>query len=94
MANFKLEEETANVTMDLAEKLEAFCKSGMQSFPQKVQEFSQELVRKYSIPEISYSPPENALKHGFDFCDGCQKYTQQSLINGNWKCNRCERLCN
>lgn len=91
---FKMEEKTANVTIDLAEKIESFCKSISHHNPDRIQEFAQELVKQYSIPEIIYNPIYNGEKHGFDFCWGCQKYTQQSLVRENWKCERCGKSCN
>jgi len=89
---FKMDEKTANVTMELAANLEQI-RQGYRS-ALDIQKFAQKLVKHFKIKDVKYKPPVKGEAHGFDMCDSCQIYTQQSKINGHWSCDRCKRNTN
>ena len=85
-----------NITEQVETILDKFRKSDKKTYYEFRLALAKEMVEKYNLKEIKYTPPKaegkrGNLSHGIDKCDYCDRQTHQTVMKDGWHCDRCKR---
>ncbi len=83
-----------NITQEIEGILDRFSDSREKVYYGFRLRLAKEIVKKYNLKEIKYTPPKSegkrgGLSHGIDKCDYCDRQTHQTVMKTGWHCDRC-----